>query len=274
MESCKNCGKQFTGNFCSFCGQKKYLDKDKSIAHILEEAFHFLTHFEGSFFTSIKAILFHPGKLTADYCSGIRKKYYKPISLFFMVVIIYLLNPMYSGLNQEYRYFKDNNVYGTMAKAAIEKKMANASITETDLMVEYGQKSKSLSKVLLFIFIISSSLFLFLLYYKQRKWLFDHVILATEINTIFILLIFILFPLLMLFIGSIFRINEDIISDEIFALLSFITFFTYNSVAFKKMFNESKIKTVLKSLAFTILHTLFFIFVYRFIVFKVTLWFI
>lgn len=274
MESCKNCGIQLTGKYCSFCGQKKYADKDKSLSHILEDALHFLTHFEGSFFTSIKAILFHPGKLTVDYCSGIRKKYYKPISLFLMVVIIYLLNPMYSGLNQEYRYFKENIVYGSMAKASIEKKIANSSMTESDLAIDYSQKSKSLSKVLLFIFIISSAFFLFLLYYKQRKWLFDHVILATEINTIFILLIFILFPLLMLIIGTIFRIDEDVVSDEFFALLSFIIFFTYNSIAFKSMFKESTIKTVIKSLVFTLLHTLFFIFVYRFIVFKVTLWFI
>ncbi|MFN3301249.1 MAG: hypothetical protein ACK41Z_13745, partial [Sediminibacterium sp.] len=86
--------------------------------------------------------------------------------------------------------------------------------------------------------------------------------------------IFILFPLLMLIIGTIFRINEDVVSDEIFALLSFIIFFTYNSVAFKSMFKESTIKTMIKSLVFTLLHTLFFILVYRFIVFKVTLWFI
>ncbi|WP_295236948.1 DUF3667 domain-containing protein [Sediminibacterium sp.] len=274
MECCKNCGKQFTGKFCSFCGQKKYTDKDKSLAHIVEEALHFLTHFEGSFFTSIKAILLHPGKLTADYCAGIRKKYYRPISLFLMVVIIYLLNPMYSGLNQEFRHFKDNSVYGPMAKATIEKKISNSTITEADLAIEYGQKSKSLSKVLLFIFILSSSVFLYVLYFKQRKWLFDHVILATEINTIFILLIFILFPLMMLLIRVLFRINEDVVSDEIYALLSFIAFFTYNSIAFKSMFKESTIKTVIKSLVFTLLHTLFFIFVYRFIVFKVTLWFI
>lgn len=274
MELCKNCSKQFEGNFCSFCGQKKYADKDKSLGHIFEEALHFLTHFEGSFFTSIKTILFHPGKLSIEYCAGIRKKYYKPISLFFMVVIIYLLNPMYSGLNQEYRYFKDNNVYGSLAKAAIDKKLSKSLMNESDLIIEYSQKSKSLSKVLLFIFIISSSFFLFLLYYKQRKWLFDHIILATEINTIFILLIFILFPLVMLFIGTIFQIEEDVLSDEFFALISFIAFFTYNSIAFKTMFNESKIKTVLKSFAFTILHTLFFIFIYRFIVFKVTFWFI
>jgi len=49
---------------------------------------------------------------------------------------------------------------------------------------------------------------------------------------------------------------------------------SYSTIASITGFNESTIKTILKSLAFTILHTLFFIFVYRFIVFKVTLWFI
>ncbi len=274
MECCKNCGKQFTGKFCSFCGQKKYSEKDKSLAHIFEEAFHFLTHFEGSFFTSLKTILLHPGKLTVDYCAGIRKKYYKPISLFLMVVIVYLLNPMYSGLNQEYRYFKENSVYGSNAIAAIEKKLANSTLTEAELAIQYGQKSKSLSKVLLFLFIVSSTAFLYILYFKQRKWLFDHVILATEINTIFILLIFILFPILMILIGAVFRLNKDLISDEFFALISFVAFFIYNAIAFKLMFNESTLRTVLKSILFTLLHILFFIFAYRFIVFKVTLWFI
>jgi len=274
MDCCKNCGKAFTGNFCSFCGQKKYLDKDKSLGHIFEEALHFLTHFEGSFFTSIKAILFHPGKLTVDYCSGIRKKYYRPISLFLMVVVIYLLNPMYSGLNQAYQNFKGNSVYGSMATVTIEKKLANTKLTEEDLAIEYGQKSKSLSKVLLFVFIISSTAFLYFLYFKQRKWLFDHVILATEINTIFILLVFILFPVLLRLIGALFQIKEDLISDEIFSIISFMAFFTYNSFAFKLVFDESTFRTILKSLVFTILHSLFFVFVYRFIVFKVTIWFI
>lgn len=274
MNQCKNCQNQFTGKFCNQCGQKVYQESDKSVMHLFEEIFHFLTHFEGSFLTSIKTILLHPGKLSMDYCAGIRKKYYKPISLFLMVVIIYLLNPMYSGLNQEFRHFKGNNVYGPMAVSAIKAKLANTSMTEKELAIEYGQKSTKLSKALLFIFILSSAFFLFVLYVKQQKWLFDHVILSTEINTIFILLFFILFPILMILVRVIFRLNGDVLSDEIFALISFVTFFAYNSIAFKKMFKESTFKTILKSLVFTLLHTLFFVFVYRFIVFKVTLWFI
>lgn len=274
MNQCKNCQNLFTGKFCNQCGQKVYHEIDKSVMHLFEEIFHFLTHFEGSFLTSVKTILLHPGKLSLDYCAGIRKKYYKPISLFLMVVIIYLLNPMYSGLNQEFRHYKGNNVYGPMAVSAIQSKLSTTSMTEKDLEIEYARKSQRLSKALLFIFILASTIFLSVLFFQQRKWLFDHVILSTEINTIFILLFFILFPILMILVRVIFRLNGDVLSDEIFALISFVTFFTYNSVTFKKMFKESTFKTILKSLVFTFLHTLFFIFVYRFIVFKVTLWFI
>jgi hypothetical protein len=274
MNQCKNCQNLFTGKFCNQCGQKVYHETDKSVMHLIEEIFHFLTHFEGSFLTSVKTILLHPGKLSLDYCAGIRKKYYKPISLFLMVVIIYLLNPMYSGLNQEFRHYKGNNVYGPMAKAAIEHKLSNSTLTENGLATAYASKSKSVSKALLFIFILTSTVFLYVLFFKQRKWLFDHMILSTEINTIFILLIFILFPIFLILLRVVFQLSEDVLPDEIFSIISFIIFVIYNGIAFKTMFKESTIRTIIKSLLFTLSHIVFFVFVYRIIVFKVTLWFI
>jgi hypothetical protein len=39
--ACKNCGHAFEGKFCNACGEKFYTDKDKSVKHLLEEAFHF-----------------------------------------------------------------------------------------------------------------------------------------------------------------------------------------------------------------------------------------
>ena len=76
---CKNCGNRFTGKYCNVCGEKVYTEKDKSIKYIIEEGFHFLTHFEGTFLKSLKAIITRPGTLSLDYCNGIRKKYFKPL---------------------------------------------------------------------------------------------------------------------------------------------------------------------------------------------------
>src|SRR4051812_49053712 len=96
--TCKNCGNRFNGKFCNQCGEKVYTDKDRSVLHFVEEGFHFLTHFDGNFITTLKAIFIRPGQLSQDYSIGIRKKYFKPLSLFLILVVLYLLFPMFRGL--------------------------------------------------------------------------------------------------------------------------------------------------------------------------------
>ena len=112
---CKNCGNIITGKYCSNCGEKIYTDKDKRVSHLFEEAFHFITHFDGTFFNTIKAIVTKPGKLSLDYCDGIRKKYFKPMSFFLLLVVIYLLFPVFEGLNQRLYYYTHNPIYGEWA---------------------------------------------------------------------------------------------------------------------------------------------------------------
>src|SRR5688500_3391743 len=112
VNNCKNCNHSFTGKYCNVCGEKVYSGHDKEIKHVFEEAFHFLTHFEGKFLTTIKTIFTNPGMLSLDYCNGIRKKYFKPISLFLMIVILYLLFPLFEGLNMRLQYHQSQSLYG------------------------------------------------------------------------------------------------------------------------------------------------------------------
>src|SRR5918993_3822483 len=116
--SCKHCGNYFNGKYCNKCGEKVYTDHDKSIPHFFEEAFHFLTHFEGTFFTTIKTIFSRPGKLSSDYCNGIRKKYFKPLPLFMLLVVLYLVFPIFSGLNTPFQFYLNK---GSIANALVTK---------------------------------------------------------------------------------------------------------------------------------------------------------
>src|SRR4029078_451394 len=99
--TCKNCGNHFNGNYCNNCGEKVYTEHDRTAFHFLEEGFHFLTHFEGTFFTTIKTIFAKPGQVSVDYANGIRKKYFKLLSLFLLLVVLYLLFPVFEGLNMK-----------------------------------------------------------------------------------------------------------------------------------------------------------------------------
>lgn len=93
VRTCKSCGHDFEGHYCNRCGEKLFHEKDKHIGHLFEEQFHFITHFEGSFFNTIKTVLARPGQLTLDYCNGIRKKYFKPVCGVYQAAQPYISTP-------------------------------------------------------------------------------------------------------------------------------------------------------------------------------------
>ncbi len=146
MASCKNCGNEFEGKYCNNCGQKLYTDHDRSLKHLFEELVHFLTHFEGSFFTSLRAIYTKPGTLTLDYTRGARKRYYKPISLYLLLVILYLIFPLAKGLNVELVQHKINPIYGSYATKKVEDAAAKKGVNEEEFSKLFGEKSAKVSK--------------------------------------------------------------------------------------------------------------------------------
>src|SRR5437764_14672974 len=92
--TCKNCGNQFQGNYCNLCGEKVYHDHEKTFSHFLEETFDFITHFDSKFFRSLWLIFSRPGFLAREYADGKRTTYFSPLSLFLIVIVIYLLFPL------------------------------------------------------------------------------------------------------------------------------------------------------------------------------------
>ncbi len=100
--TCKNCGQQFQGNYCNYCGEKVYHAHDKKFSHFAEEIFHFITHFDNKFFRSFWLMFTNPGFLAREFSEGKRKYYFSPVSLFMIGVVIYLLFPLLQGMNDYY----------------------------------------------------------------------------------------------------------------------------------------------------------------------------
>lgn len=205
---CKNCGKAFTGNYCNWCGQKKYSEADKNLTHIAEEVFHFLTHFEGSFIRTAVTVLRYPGKLSADYCDGIRKRYYQPISFFLLLVVIYLLFPLLDGLNMKMEYYKSLSLFGDSITSQIDAKVAASGISESELSELFHHKSEKISKILLFILIPLTTVPLSILNRKKQVKVYDHFIAATEINIFIVMVLFLIAPVFIVLALKLFSISD------------------------------------------------------------------
>ncbi|MFY7840187.1 MAG: DUF3667 domain-containing protein [Lacibacter sp.] len=201
--TCKNCGNHFHGRYCNNCGEKVYGEHDRSVIHFIEEGFHFITHFEGTLLTTLRAIVTKPGKLSLDYCNGIRKKYFKPLSLFLLLVVLYLLFPVFEGLNMKMEYYPKQDLYGNYAQRKVDEKLKETGLSITELSEKFHTKSEKASKFLLIVIIPFTALLFYGVAFFKRRYFFDHMVFAAEINSVYLLWGFVILPLLVALINLI-----------------------------------------------------------------------
>jgi hypothetical protein len=307
IQVCKNCNNQFTGKYCNACGEKVYTEHDKSITHFFEDAFHFITHFEGTLFNTLKTIFSKPGKLSLDYCNGLRKKYFKPLAFFMLLVVLYLIFPFFTGLNMPFSFYISK---GSFANRAISKKTgvnmdSMASIISTvveqkdysneqanfsrhffitdsiiksnpnlaKLESRFNKKSINTSKLLLLLLIPLTSIILWVLALQKKHLAFDHLVLSTEINSFFILFSFFIVPLIVTILYKLApALSTTIFSERSIGIFSYSVLSIYTAVAFRRFYNDKRLWAIMKSVITMAAHVIIVIWIYKFTLFAVTIY--
>lgn len=268
--TCKSCNNQFNGTFCNQCGEKVHDEHNKKISHLFEEVFHFITHFEGTFFTTLKTILTKPGKLSADYCNGIQKKYFKPIPFFLILVILYLFFPIFDGLNVNMTFHKSDKYYGKFARQKVEAKLVETKITEAELQEKFKIKSEKISKFLLISIIPFTAFIFYTLSFFKRKYFFDSIVFATEVNAFYLLWGFLILPLLIvlvIFLFSLFSSHKLLITDEIITFLIKIPTILFVAKAINRFYGFNWWQRAIFIVVFYFTHTIIVYSIYKFLLF-------
>jgi hypothetical protein len=94
---CMNCGVDLQGPFCHYCGQpdRNFL---RFFPVLLGELIEDFIGVDSRFLRTLKALLFHPGKLTRDYLAGSRFRYTPPLRLYiFSSMAFFVLAAMLAG---------------------------------------------------------------------------------------------------------------------------------------------------------------------------------
>jgi len=87
---CLNCGAMVQGRYCHVCGQENTEPKE-TFWHMFTHFFYDITHFDGSFFVTLKDLLFKPGFLSREYMLGRRKKYLHPVRMYVFTSAVFFL---------------------------------------------------------------------------------------------------------------------------------------------------------------------------------------
>jgi hypothetical protein len=243
------------------------------MSHLLEEGSHFITHFEGTFFVTLKTILAHPGRLSLDYCNGIRKKYFKPLSLFLLLLVVYLIFPSFKGLNMDLSAHIDNRFYGNYAYGVINNLMSHKSWTMEETAARFHAASDKVSKFLLLIIIPFMSLLYWAILRRKRKMYFDHFIFATETASFFLLWGFLILPLIFWLLiliatplGGGFLFN----GEGLIGVMLLIPFLLYVWKATMNFYQLSRLRSLLYSVVYATVFTLFILIIYKFLQFIIT----
>ncbi len=268
--TCNNCGNNFSGNFCNNCGEKVFIEKDKSVLHLLSEGVHFVTHFEGTFFTTVITLFKYPGKFSLDYCAGVRKKYFKPLAFFLLLVVLYLLFPVFDGLNEAPYYHVRHPLYGKYALRKALDIIQARHWTDAEFGEAFRHASEKLSKFLLFLIIPVMAIFSWIAGFKKRRFFYDHFVFSIEANSFFILWGFLIFPLLFKLFYKIFPSITEV-SDVYILLINLGLFAFFLFIAAKRFFGFRWWLSIVYSMAFTFVLAIFIQYIYKFILFFITI---
>jgi hypothetical protein len=87
---CLNCDALLQGHFCAHCGQPHHA-LDPSLHDLLHEATHEFLHLDGKILTTLKDLIFFPGRLSTEFLAGKRARYIGPIRLYLTMSLLFFL---------------------------------------------------------------------------------------------------------------------------------------------------------------------------------------
>ena len=128
---CKNCDHQFSGKFCSNCGQS-VKELERPIRFMVADFMGTIITFDTRLLKTLVTILFKPGYLTIDFLAGKRARYMPPFRFYlFISFVMFLLMSTVTNKSIKDNYGKDKqgNLIGTSTIAAVTDSIKNSKDT-------------------------------------------------------------------------------------------------------------------------------------------------
>lgn len=233
-KTCLNCNAVVHGRFCHICGQENIEPREKfryMLAHFVFDLFHF----DGKFFTTMKALLLKPGLLSQEHLRGRRADYLHPIRLYIFTSAFFFLfffavktdkvgdsipkNSKDSTKNSNLVTFKRS--YASLSdydsvQAKLPKDKRDGYIIEKltrrnlELKEKYPDGNVLIAKLidefvhqfpkLLFLSLPIFAFIIFILYARKNRYYYaDHVVYTLHLYATFFIVLFLIMCLNMLF---------------------------------------------------------------------------
>jgi DNA-directed RNA polymerase subunit RPC12/RpoP len=171
---CKSCGNSFTGNYCNQCGERVLTKADRSFQKLATQIFSALTLADNKFASTLWLMVKNPGFISKEFTEGRTVKYMRPISIFFVLNLVYFLFPTIQLFNASLNTQMRAPYAGFIREIIVQKMMSTHILNVDSFSIVYDQKSTALAKLLVMVFVIIASLPLNFIYKKRNRYFNDH----------------------------------------------------------------------------------------------------
>jgi len=174
LHVCKSCGNRFEGNFCNRCGERVIHAADRSFKKLLSNILIAITFADSRFVRTLWLILRRPGFMSKEFTEGRRIKYLQPLSLFFVLNLVYFLFPVIQLFNASL-HTQLGTPLAHFYQRIVTAKAVSMDMDLASFSLVYNLKTVSFAKLLVMVFVVISSLPLNILYRKRDRYFADHV---------------------------------------------------------------------------------------------------
>jgi hypothetical protein len=271
--ACPSCGTESAGQFCRSCGEKEINEQDFSMRRYLKDILIAMTLVESKVFRTLSLVVRRPGFLSTEYFKGRRVLYMKPLQLFVFLNVVYYFSlslfqattfttPLATQLHM-------NNYYPAYASTRVDHKLRNDRISYQALEAKYDARTNVLSKTLIFLLIPIFAFVFYALFFRKRKRLMQHFVVATHFWSFNLILLGVFLPLVIL---ALTRVLPAAIlqSDAILSASLQICFAGYLFVMLRRCYGVTRWYGALTAgaIAWAFFHI---VWIYRFLLFEATL---
>jgi len=143
-KDCLNCGHQVEERYCPHCGQQN-IESRQPFYYLFTHFIEDFTHYDGQFWSTVKNLLFKPGKLTTTYLEGKRQKFVPPVKLYiFVSFVTFFVFAIFPPFN--INHFDKDKRKGE--KATVTTKAQQQAVKEVMNAIELEkQKQKDSTKI-------------------------------------------------------------------------------------------------------------------------------
>jgi len=287
--ACASCGTILAGPYCYTCGEKRLHRHDYALRHFLEHNVDTLTHFDLRVLRDLCQQLCRPGFLAAEWLQGRRIRHAQPVQLFLITNLLFYLvasvshfSPFESKLES---HLHSLNGYSKFANRLVGQHLQQVPATAlryTAYARHFNELAHGYSKSLVFLFIPLLAGPLWLLFWRQRRYFVEWIMLSTYLfaGILLVYALMAVFSLAVFVAPSLVSFFND---DGIISLVMVTLTLGYVALFFHRAFPRQPglrswrkaaegAMRGLKPFVFTFVFVLAMIVPYRFVLFLVCYW--